>query len=125
MKLKITSVVLALIFCSFAQVQGAKDTCGKSERSDSENQVKSWPWIVALKYWPENKFLCSGFLVSENVVVAGKNIISTSVFSFTLVLKPKLIKTVPKFSHSRSMLSKREDKFLHIIALRNRNHWKA
>lgn len=64
-------VLICIIICDIfgAQVQ----TCGRRQGIGglivgSKNAKNDWPWLVAFVKIPENKFFCTGSLVSECVI---------------------------------------------------------
>jgi secreted trypsin-like serine protease len=76
MRVKVSFVIFVAICCTYAEEQ--EESCGRknsfSLRIFGGEQVRSneWPWLVALIYWPTDKFFCAGSLISKNHVISGE-----------------------------------------------------
>lgn len=64
------------VFIAFCSVVRSEQNCGARDESVGKTTAKaninSWPWLVAFKYWPDDKLQCSGTLISEKHVLTGE-----------------------------------------------------
>lgn len=72
MKLKQLLLLCIVAFVDFASA--ANPQCGKDSTSDK------WSWAVNLRYWPEDRYLGVGSLISEKHVLTGDKIIYRKIF---------------------------------------------
>jgi secreted trypsin-like serine protease len=77
MKFKEFFAIFTTFCCVFVQGQ-ERENCGRKFSATGQViggrkvQSNEWPWLVALIYWPKNKFFCGGNLVSSKHVISGK-----------------------------------------------------